>query len=1039
MADSGEASTSGAAAAPKIEPRIVEYDPITGVPSEFNEFLPPDCPEYKKWKSAQEAVTQEGVEKLAIKEKQPEEVKLPGGKVKKKTKPQVVVSVAQRQKNKSTTTVAGLELFGVKLSEAGKLFGKKFACGASVVKTASGGEQIEMQGDFLHQIPELLLKNYKNITKDDVFYVDLADGKKKKLDDAGGVLGGDGDTQPGGLSASRSFAGARSSHPERDVDAVVDAPAGEQGSWGEGEEDEEVLDDDAGTGSLSPPAARKLLDTELVDAWMRGAGLATDEAQEEEGPRAGDGQDLSQVDALEPLANHHIWMYNRSRWAEGSGAGLLYSASSVLQAQGNEQPTQLLGGAEGWQPRDAASFITASSTAAAQPVWQQGSRLSTLTAEGASPEAVRSLAAVIIQSYFRGWFVRRQVARMRSALRVEEARKKERAAAEALAREQGIVRRQLRAAAKDCLLAVQAQQDYERTRARLAAARGLGPGAAAAPPPPPPSIPPALWDRCKALGQDPIQVLLDGGLMSHQIEEIIAASQLAAQLPRRAASVAAKLGAGGGRSVGSGAGRPPPAQLPVPLLPTTSRGQLMHGPAAGPRHHVRRMSDFVGSGGGPVSMPVLGSSSPSSLTLVGSAAVVVAQHPEARAAPQRARSMGVESSSAAAGAAAAAAAMSMSMALGQPQLGQPQLPQALSPVRVTLPVLSEVGEKAAAAGGRMERLSSSGAMAPGPSSAAIPELPARISGGVAPGSLPSHPSQQGPHAAGHLPYHVQAGVTSAANSPVARLAPRASLSDFSDGSPAVRRRHSYVGSGGGSLPPSVPGSANISTAGVAASAGGAQSAAADAFMTMSHPAGAAAPAPLLGRHNSRGGHRSFTSHSLVVQPQGAGVLLPLLPTLGSWSGLHGNNNSSGGGASGSGASSGAASPSNSPLITGLGTPQVPSTGDVPIPAGRIRRGSNLAPQSFPAALAAASASAQPASSHAQQPPITIRRLTSLTASSGAAAAVGIGLSPAHSTPAPFTAGTAPADAAGAALFKRLSAPLGAMRSLAGGSPTRQGA
>ncbi|PNH09343.1 Density-regulated, partial [Tetrabaena socialis] len=169
-------STSGAE---PVTPRSLEYDPITGVPSEFNEFLPQESPEYKKWKIAQEGG--EVIEKLTLKEKVGAEVeKLPGGKSKKKSKPQIIVSVAQRQKNKSTTTVAGLELFSVKLSEAGKLFGKKFACGASVVKTASGGEQIEMQGDFLPQIPDLLLKNYKNITKDDVFYIDMADGKKKK-------------------------------------------------------------------------------------------------------------------------------------------------------------------------------------------------------------------------------------------------------------------------------------------------------------------------------------------------------------------------------------------------------------------------------------------------------------------------------------------------------------------------------------------------------------------------------------------------------------------------------------------------------------------------------------------------------------------------------------------------------------------------------------------------------------------------------------------------------------------------------------------
>jgi hypothetical protein len=38
-----------------------------------------------------------------------------------------------------------LELFGVKLAEASKKFGKKFACGASVTKDASNKEQIDVQ------------------------------------------------------------------------------------------------------------------------------------------------------------------------------------------------------------------------------------------------------------------------------------------------------------------------------------------------------------------------------------------------------------------------------------------------------------------------------------------------------------------------------------------------------------------------------------------------------------------------------------------------------------------------------------------------------------------------------------------------------------------------------------------------------------------------------------------------------------------------------------------------------------------------------
>ena len=109
------------------------------------------------------------------------EKQLPGGKVKKKTKPEIVVSSEKRNKNKMTTTVTGLELFGIKLSEASKLFGKKFACGASVTKTATGTEQIEMQGDFLDKIPELVVKNYgtsHSVSRDSVYIV--VEKKKRK-------------------------------------------------------------------------------------------------------------------------------------------------------------------------------------------------------------------------------------------------------------------------------------------------------------------------------------------------------------------------------------------------------------------------------------------------------------------------------------------------------------------------------------------------------------------------------------------------------------------------------------------------------------------------------------------------------------------------------------------------------------------------------------------------------------------------------------------------------------------------------------------
>jgi len=55
---------------------------------------------------------------------------------------QVVIERATRNKRKCVTSVQGLELFEVKLVEASKKFGKKFACGASVVKDAGNTKEL---------------------------------------------------------------------------------------------------------------------------------------------------------------------------------------------------------------------------------------------------------------------------------------------------------------------------------------------------------------------------------------------------------------------------------------------------------------------------------------------------------------------------------------------------------------------------------------------------------------------------------------------------------------------------------------------------------------------------------------------------------------------------------------------------------------------------------------------------------------------------------------------------------------------------------
>jgi density-regulated protein len=75
--------------------------------------------------------------------------------------PKVTIARTQRSKHKFITVVSGLENFGIKLPEASKAFGKKFACGASVIKTPDGGEEIDVQGDVADDLAEFLEEKFK--------------------------------------------------------------------------------------------------------------------------------------------------------------------------------------------------------------------------------------------------------------------------------------------------------------------------------------------------------------------------------------------------------------------------------------------------------------------------------------------------------------------------------------------------------------------------------------------------------------------------------------------------------------------------------------------------------------------------------------------------------------------------------------------------------------------------------------------------------------------------------------------------------------
>ena len=133
MADNEE--TSAPVRGPPPPPFQVAYCPITGIPPEYNEYLPKDSDEFRKWKvSSQPAAegasdvsaSMEGLSLEGIKQgdiiapstsaEGGEEKKLPGGKKKKVTKA-VLIESSKRQKNKMTTVVTGLDLFDIKLAE----------------------------------------------------------------------------------------------------------------------------------------------------------------------------------------------------------------------------------------------------------------------------------------------------------------------------------------------------------------------------------------------------------------------------------------------------------------------------------------------------------------------------------------------------------------------------------------------------------------------------------------------------------------------------------------------------------------------------------------------------------------------------------------------------------------------------------------------------------------------------------------------------------------------------------------------------------
>ncbi|XWS72187.1 hypothetical protein CRYUN_Cryun02cG0018700 [Craigia yunnanensis] len=162
--------------AEKRQPVLVQYCQVCSLPAEYCEFGP-EFNKCKPWLIQNTPDLYPDLLKGGSSEPKQEEVKrLPGGKIKKKEKKEVVIEKVVRNKRKCITTVKGLELFGVKLSDASKKLGKKFATGASVVKGPTDKEQIDVQGDISYDIVEFITETWPDVLETAIFFIE--DGKK---------------------------------------------------------------------------------------------------------------------------------------------------------------------------------------------------------------------------------------------------------------------------------------------------------------------------------------------------------------------------------------------------------------------------------------------------------------------------------------------------------------------------------------------------------------------------------------------------------------------------------------------------------------------------------------------------------------------------------------------------------------------------------------------------------------------------------------------------------------------------------------------
>mmetsp|Transcript_35899 Transcript_35899/g.40824 ORF Transcript_35899/g.40824 Transcript_35899/m.40824 type:complete len:194 (+) Transcript_35899:152-733(+) len=176
---------------PILKPKTVNYCTPCGFPGEYCRYssqfpackpwLRENCPELYPDLDA------EGAEKGAEGEESKTDGKpvvklLPGGKKQTAEEPKITIIRQKRGGKKFITSIAGLPSFGINMKDAAKAMGKKFACGASVVKSNSGGgDTVDVQGDIdLDVITDYLCTEYDSISDEVISFVEGGNKKRGK-------------------------------------------------------------------------------------------------------------------------------------------------------------------------------------------------------------------------------------------------------------------------------------------------------------------------------------------------------------------------------------------------------------------------------------------------------------------------------------------------------------------------------------------------------------------------------------------------------------------------------------------------------------------------------------------------------------------------------------------------------------------------------------------------------------------------------------------------------------------------------------------